>query len=44
MFPLDNLTIAFMASFSRYISTFGEVGGPERTEMFVLALLELILW
>ena len=30
MFPLDNLTRAFTASFSRYISTLGEVGGPEK--------------
>ena len=44
MFSLDNLTTAFMASFSKYISTLGGVGGPERTEMFVLALLELMLW
>ena len=30
MFPLDNLTRAFMASFSKYISTLGEFGGPEK--------------
>ena len=29
-FPLDNLTRAFMASFSRCISTLGGVGGPEK--------------
>ena len=34
MFPLDNLTRAFMASFSRHISTLGGFGGPERTEKF----------
>ena len=33
-FPLDNLTSAFMASFSRHISTLGGFGGPERTEKF----------
>ena len=32
MFPLDNLTRVSTASFSRYISTLGGVGGPE---MFV---------
>ena len=32
MFPLDNLTTAFMANFSRHISTLGGFGGPERTE------------
>ena len=32
MFPLDNLTRAFTASFSRSISTLGGFGGPERTE------------
>ena len=33
-FPLDNSTRAFTASFSRYISTLGGFGGPERTEKF----------
>ena len=32
MFPLDNLTRAFMASFSRHISALGGFGGPEKTE------------
>ena len=30
MFPLDNLTRAFTASFSRYISASGGIGGPEK--------------
>ena len=30
MFPLDNLTRVSTASFSRYISTLGGVGGPEK--------------
>ena len=34
MFPLDNSTRAFTASFSRYISTLGGFGGPERTKKF----------
>ena len=34
MFPLDNLTRVFTASFSRYIATLGGFGGPERTEEF----------
>ena len=33
--PLDNLTSAFTASFSRYISALGGFGGPERTVSFV---------
>ena len=31
-FPLDNLTRAFTASFSRHISALRGFGGPERTE------------
>ena len=31
-FPLDNLTTAFMARFSRHISALGGFGGLERTE------------
>ena len=34
-FHLVNLTKVSMASFSRFISALGGVGGPERTEMFV---------
>ena len=40
MFPLDNSTSAFTASFSRHISTLGKFGGPERTE--IVAPLELM--
>ena len=40
MFPLDNSTSAFTASFSRHISTLGQFGGPERTE--IVAPLELM--
>ena len=32
MFPLDNLTRVFTASFSRQSSALGGFGGPERTE------------
>ena len=43
MFPLDNLTRVFMASFSRYISTLGGSGGPEKDRnVFCVALLELM--